>query len=34
MWVENRALLPRGVDLLLTADSRVVALPRTTLVEG
>lgn len=34
MWVENHALFPRGVDLLLAADSRVVALPRTTLVEG
>jgi alpha-D-ribose 1-methylphosphonate 5-triphosphate synthase subunit PhnH len=34
MLLENHALFPRGVDLLLATDSRVVALPRTTLVEG
>jgi alpha-D-ribose 1-methylphosphonate 5-triphosphate synthase subunit PhnH len=29
---ENRALFPRGVDLLLVAGSELAALPRTTLV--
>ncbi|MDQ8726526.1 phosphonate C-P lyase system protein PhnH [Bradyrhizobium sp. LHD-71] len=28
----NRALFPRGVDLLLVADNHVAALPRTTIV--
>lgn len=34
MLRENHANFPRGVDLLLAADSRVVALPRSTRVEG
>ena len=28
-WANNRALFPRGIDLLLVADGRVAALPRT-----
>lgn len=32
MCLENHGLFPRGIDFLLVADSRVVALPRTTLV--
>lgn len=31
MCVENHARFPRGIDFILVADSRVVALPRTTL---
>lgn len=31
---ENGALFPRGVDVLLVAGTRLVALPRTTRVEG
>ena len=34
MLQENHALFPRGVDVLLTAGSRVVALPRSTQVEA
>jgi alpha-D-ribose 1-methylphosphonate 5-triphosphate synthase subunit PhnH len=34
MLRENNASFPRGVDVLLTADSRVVALPRSTRVEA
>jgi len=34
MLRENHALFPRGVDVLLTVDSRVLALPRTTHVEA
>ena len=30
----NHALFPRGVDVILTSDDRVAALPRTTRVEG
>lgn len=30
----NRALFPRGVDLILVAGDRVAALPRTTIVEA
>ena len=30
----NHALFPRGVDVLLTAGHQLVALPRTTAVEG
>lgn len=29
-WTRNGALFPRGVDLLVASDDRVVALPRTT----
>jgi alpha-D-ribose 1-methylphosphonate 5-triphosphate synthase subunit PhnH len=31
-WTANRALFPRGVDLLLVADSQLVGLPRTTRI--
>lgn len=31
-WAENRALFPRGIDLVLVAGSRIVAVPRTTAV--
>lgn len=31
-WVENRALFPRGVDLLLVAGGAVIGLPRTTRI--
>ncbi len=31
-WAENRALFPRGVDLLLVADGQVIGLPRTTRI--
>lgn len=34
-WSENRALFPRGVDLLLIADDQVIGLPRSSrIVEG
>ena len=34
-WSTNRALFPRGVDLLLVAGGQVIGLPRTTrIVEG
>lgn len=34
-WADNRALFPRGVDLLLVADGQVMGLPRSTrLSEG
>ncbi|AQW56343.1 phosphonate C-P lyase system protein PhnH [Streptomyces violaceusniger] len=29
-WTRNGALFPRGVDLLVASDDRVLALPRTT----
>ncbi|MEQ8544702.1 MAG: phosphonate C-P lyase system protein PhnH, partial [Roseitalea porphyridii] len=29
---DNRALFPRGVDVVLVAGSRVMALPRTTVL--
>jgi len=32
-WLENRGLFPCGVDLFLTADDRVAALPRTVRLE-
>jgi alpha-D-ribose 1-methylphosphonate 5-triphosphate synthase subunit PhnH len=32
-WNANRALFPCGVDLLLVADDRVAALPRSTRIE-
>jgi len=31
-WTANRALFPRGVDLLLVADHQVIGLPRTTRI--
>jgi alpha-D-ribose 1-methylphosphonate 5-triphosphate synthase subunit PhnH len=31
-WAANRALFPRGVDLVLCADDTLVALPRTTQI--
>ncbi|MFB2551829.1 phosphonate C-P lyase system protein PhnH [Ensifer soli] len=30
LWAENRALFPRGVDLILAAGSEILCLPRTT----
>jgi len=30
LWAENRALFPRGVDLILVAGTDVLCLPRTT----
>lgn len=34
-WAANRALFPRGVDLLLVADGAVMGLPRSTrITEG
>lgn len=32
-WRENRGLFPCGIDLFLTADDRVAALPRTVRLE-
>ncbi|PKA43972.1 phosphonate C-P lyase system protein PhnH [Rhizobium sullae] len=32
LWAENRALFPRGIDLVLTAGSRFLCLPRTTKI--
>jgi alpha-D-ribose 1-methylphosphonate 5-triphosphate synthase subunit PhnH len=31
-WADNRALFPRGVDMVLTAGRRFIALPRTTKI--
>ena len=31
-WSENRALFPRGIDLLLVADGQVMGLPRSTRI--
>ena len=31
-WAENRALFPRGVDLVLVAGEQVIALPRTVRI--
>jgi alpha-D-ribose 1-methylphosphonate 5-triphosphate synthase subunit PhnH len=31
-WLENHALFPRGVDLLLVAGGEVIGLPRTTRI--
>lgn len=31
-WEDNRALFPCGVDLVLTADDKVVGLPRTVAI--
>ena len=33
MWAENRALYPRGVDLVLAAGSRILCLPRTAKIK-
>lgn len=33
-WQENRALYPRGVDLLLAEETTVRGLPRTTVLTG
>lgn len=32
LWNDNRALFPRGIDLILTAGRRFVCLPRTTKI--
>lgn len=32
--VDNRALFPRGVDVLLVTDDAVAAIPRSTRIEG
>lgn len=32
-WAANRALFPRGLDLILTANDGVAALPRSTRIE-
>jgi alpha-D-ribose 1-methylphosphonate 5-triphosphate synthase subunit PhnH len=31
-WADNRAMFPRGVDVVLTAGRRFIALPRTTKI--
>lgn len=31
-WADNRALFPRGVDLVMTTGRRFIALPRTTKI--
>jgi alpha-D-ribose 1-methylphosphonate 5-triphosphate synthase subunit PhnH len=31
-WTANRALFPRGIDLLLIADGQVIGLPRSTRI--
>mgnify|MGYP000053042447 CR=1 FL=1 len=33
-WRRNGGLFPQGVDVILTCGTRLVALPRTTAVEG
>jgi len=32
LWTENRALFPRGVDIVLTSGKRFLCLPRTTKI--
>lgn len=32
LWTENRALFPRGVDIVLTSGRRFLCLPRTTKI--
>ena len=32
LWSDNRALFPRGADIILTAGERFVCLPRTTKI--
>ncbi len=34
IWNDNRAFFPRGVDVILTADDRLLCLPRTTTIAG
>lgn len=34
LWTANRALFPRGVDLVLAASDSLVGLPRTTQIES
>ncbi|RVN38670.1 phosphonate C-P lyase system protein PhnH [Sinorhizobium meliloti] len=34
LWAANRAIFPRGIDLVLTAREAVLCLPRTTKLEG
>jgi alpha-D-ribose 1-methylphosphonate 5-triphosphate synthase subunit PhnH len=33
-WAENRAIFPRGVDLILVSSRQVLGLPRSTRIEG
>ncbi|AWM29174.1 phosphonate C-P lyase system protein PhnH [Sinorhizobium fredii] len=33
LWTANRAIFPRGIDLVLTAGDAVLCLPRTTKLE-
>ncbi|WP_320200244.1 phosphonate C-P lyase system protein PhnH [Agrobacterium sp. rho-13.3] len=33
LWNENRAVFPRGVDVILTCGNRLICLPRTTRIE-
>lgn len=33
MWAENRALYPRGVDLVLASGGRILCLPRTVKIK-
>ncbi|RUM26707.1 phosphonate C-P lyase system protein PhnH [Rhizobium vallis] len=32
LWTENRALFPRGIDIVLTSGKRFLCLPRTTKI--
>ncbi|MCC2613245.1 phosphonate C-P lyase system protein PhnH [Neorhizobium sp. Rsf11] len=32
LWAENRALFPRGIDVILTAGKTLLCLPRTTKI--
>ncbi|ACI57385.1 phosphonate C-P lyase system protein PhnH [Rhizobium leguminosarum bv. trifolii WSM2304] len=32
LWTENRALFPRGIDIVLTSATRFLCLPRTTKI--
>ena len=34
LWDDNRALFPRGVDVILTAGAQFLCLPRTTRIGG
>ena len=34
LWDDNRALFPRGVDVILTAGAQFLCLPRTTRIAG